>query len=668
MEGDAQHLLVLVASQLAEPPLQPVVEPVAAGVLEPLVELIGEGLRPLLQLDLVGAEERVDQLGVAQEALAEEVGGAEEREQQPGRPPPLAQQPEVGGRVAQGGGEVGEVAERLVRVGRLHRVGEQADRHRRVAHAREGGGAPGHGVDGGHGPVRVLQAAPGRDLAAAPRLHLLVGQQRQLVVERGGLLAGGAEQAGEERRHPLAVGREGGLELLHRGDAQGPGQRQPLEGGRQPVGLRPLHHLHPVLAAPQVEVRVGQRVAILHRDHAGEEQAVERRQHAPLSQRPGARLAAVEQLQRRDEELGLADAPLAELEVRGPLGAGAGVDARLHGVDLADHLEVEAGAPDEGLEGGQQLLADRLVAGAGAGLEHGVALPAATEGLVVELGGAQAVDDGAGAPLRPQVEVDAEDDAVLGGARDGLGHQLGEAGVVGEVGGGALAGGLAVDAVDEDQVDVGAEVELARAELAHGQRAEAGPGLAPLQPGRRPVPAPQAGVVEADGGVDAGHGQRRELAGHLHHPGPPQVAQRDAQHLAGAQPAQQRVEGVDVVRAEPPRGAGQQGTQALLGARAQQPGRAGGAPQQVRPAGQQAGGERGGAAEQRERLEQVALGGQRPGAVEVALQAGQRQVRNPGPAGSRPAPPRRAGRSACGGGPAARRSPPRRARRAAGRG
>ena len=58
-----------------------------------------EGVAVLLEHDLVVAEELVDELGVAQEALGEEVGGAEERDQLARDAPVLAR---AGGSRARG--------------------------------------------------------------------------------------------------------------------------------------------------------------------------------------------------------------------------------------------------------------------------------------------------------------------------------------------------------------------------------------------------------------------------------------------------------------------------------------------------------------------------------------------------------------------------------------
>ncbi len=127
VDGDAQDLLVLVAADRAQPQLQQLVGvEVAAGRAQPVGELrphrlpapspAPSGSRPMQQ---------VEQLGGAHEPLGEEVGGAEEREQQAGHPPVLAHEPEVGLAVAEGGGEVAQVGDGLVRVGGAEGVGEE---------------------------------------------------------------------------------------------------------------------------------------------------------------------------------------------------------------------------------------------------------------------------------------------------------------------------------------------------------------------------------------------------------------------------------------------------------------------------------------------------------------------------------------------------------------
>jgi hypothetical protein len=93
------------------------------------------------------------------------------------------------------------------------------------------------------------------------------------------------------------------------------------------------------------------------------------------------------------------------------------------------------------------------------------------------------------------------------------------------------------------------------------------------------VTGPQAPVVEADGGVEAGGGKAGELVGDLADPGPAQVAQGDADHLVRAQPSEQLVEAGHVVRVEPRHRPGEEPAQVGLGAGAAEEARASGLPE-----------------------------------------------------------------------------------------
>ena len=97
--------------------------------------------------------------------------------------------------------------------------------------------------------------------------------------------------------------------------------------------------------------------------------------------------AAGDQLLRLHEELDLADAAAAELDVvaldRDLAVAAIGVDLPLHRVHVGDRGEVEIFAPDEGREFAQELLAGRDIAGAGARLDHRRAFPVLADAFVI---------------------------------------------------------------------------------------------------------------------------------------------------------------------------------------------------------------------------------------------------------------------------------------------
>src|SRR5690606_32386394 len=177
--------------------------------------------------------------------------------------------------------------------------------------------------------------------------------------------------------------------------------------------------------------------------------------------------ARVDELQRLDEELDLADAADAVLDVEARVDA-AGVELDLDLLverrDLVDDGGRGRARVDEGLQRGHQLLAQLHVAGARPRLEPRLALPRPAEALVVALDGRQRVGDGAAAALGAQPQVDAEDHVLVRDLAERRRHplaQLGEELVQRQV-----ADLAAVRAVDVDEIDVGGEVELLAAELA----------------------------------------------------------------------------------------------------------------------------------------------------------------------------------------------------------
>src|SRR6185295_6686554 len=91
---------------------------------------------------------------------------------------------------------------------------------------------------------------------------------------------------------------------------------------------------------------------------------------------PGV-VARVEELERLDEELDLADAAAPELDVRALRAASRdrAVDLALHAADLADHRRVHAGPEHERARQLEEPRGDVAVAGAVARLDQGLALP-----------------------------------------------------------------------------------------------------------------------------------------------------------------------------------------------------------------------------------------------------------------------------------------------------
>jgi hypothetical protein len=100
-------------------------------------------------------------------------------------------------------------------------------------------------------------------------------------------------------------------------------------------------------------------------------------------------------------------------------------------------------------------------------LDPGVALPLAALGDEVVFQHVEGTDQRAGIAVGPQAHVDAEHLAVLGDVGDGVDQGAAQAGEVFEIGNRSGAIGVAVLGIDEDQVDVRRDIELAPAQLAH---------------------------------------------------------------------------------------------------------------------------------------------------------------------------------------------------------
>ena len=250
-------------------------------------------------------------------------------------------------------------------------------------------------------------------------------------------------------------------------------------------------------------------------------------------------LAAVQELEELDDELDVADAaaPGLDLEVGGPGRDGALLDPTLHRLDLADLGAAEVAAVDERRDRVEEGPAEVEVAGEGAALDQGLALPGPAGGLVVAQGRRQRAGQGPLVSLGPEPHVDAVGPAERGVVgeepNDVAAHPGEELGVRDD----ARAGGLALDVIEEDQVDVGAVVQLLAAELPHRQHDEPR-GLA-LVPGGDAVPGLGPAASQPAGDLDAGVGQLREVEGdHLERDAAHDVVVADPEDLALAEPPQ----------------------------------------------------------------------------------------------------------------------------------
>src|SRR5437867_12818025 len=128
-------------------------------------------------------------------------------------------------------------------------------------------------------------------------------------------------------------------------DADSPRQASELRRVlRQRVGLELVEDLEPMLDGAQMNVRSREQPAEVGRQVAPLGEAKDRLQRVRLAQ-PRV-VAAVKELEGLDDELDLADAAAAELDVRrlAALSLDDPVDLRLHVADRRHHLPVEPGA------------------------------------------------------------------------------------------------------------------------------------------------------------------------------------------------------------------------------------------------------------------------------------------------------------------------------------
>ncbi len=239
---------------------------------------------------------------------------------------------------------------------------------------------------------------------------------------------------------------------------------------RQLMGLLVGDHLQPVLDASQIEIGRLELVAHVDLDPAARRKPGEGRErfaHAKVGLAP-----AGNELLGLREELDLADAAGAELDVV-PGDADSRETAErmnlpLHRVDVGDRGKVEVFPPDEGLQLREERLTGLDIAGGGARLDQGRALPVLAEALVVEGRGVGRERDlrrpGIGA--EPQVGTK---DVAVGRALLDQPHEIARE---------AHEKILRLDrrlrrrllgVEKDDEVDVARVVELARSVLPHGE-------------------------------------------------------------------------------------------------------------------------------------------------------------------------------------------------------
>ena len=394
---------------------------------------------------------------------------------------------------------------------RLHRIQR---RQRRIAAQAAHRAAP-PPFDPPGQPRRIGKAQRAQPILKAGLIGLLVRRARtgaaalldQPVITLGDLF-GQLRQLGHQRRaigQPIQPGH-----LIER-----------LRAGGQAVRLLVANHLQPVFQRPQPIIGRAQRCGILRRDQPGVGQRIEAGAGAAQAQRRDP--PAVDQLMGLGVEFHLADpsAPTLEVEAGARHRDRAVVRANALGqpADLGNRPEVEALAPDERPDRGQKPLALCNVASGSTGPDESRPLPRQRGAFVVAERPVERDRQRADLTGRAQPQIDPEDIAMLAAARQQLHHPPRDtvgslAGVV------ALAPGKALRVVDQDRIDIGGIVQLARAVLAQ-REGEKTVGRGPLDP---------LGNRGADRGIQRAVGQRGQFVRHpRQRKGPRKVANRQHQ-------------------------------------------------------------------------------------------------------------------------------------------
>ena len=491
-----------------------------------------QGRLGLAREDPLGARQRGEQLGLGDQELREQIAARADLDEAEEQIRILDQQldesrPGPGRRE-----EPLELVQRLVRVGALP---ERVEEHR-VEPLERGG------------EVRRIrhQRATFQDelqIVSCPLRVLEPGRPQRREARQPGPRARPELTNGEERPEgPVHGGRDGPVARpeLFRGtrrrrlDADAPGQASELERlVRQRVRLELVQDLQAVLDRSQVHVGSREEPTEVGRQVSTFGEPEDRFQGVRLTQ-PRV-VAPVEELQRLDDELDLADPAPSELDVGRlvTLGADGAVDLRLHRADGRDDPRVEPGPIHGPARQLSEAGADTRIAGGDPRFDERLALPQLGALPIVFAIPVERQDDAAHPPLGAQAQIDAERIAFVGDRleqRDELPADAREVLAVGQASG-ATAGRLAVGAVDEHQVDVGRVVELVAAELAHGDDRE--PGLGSAAADRGAVGLTHGRLRLAQRLRDARVGQVRQLLGGPRQVGVAQeIADADAQEMA----------------------------------------------------------------------------------------------------------------------------------------
>ena len=207
-------------------------------------------------------------------------------------------------------------------------------------------------------------------------------------------------------------------------------------------------------------------------------------------------------------------------------------DAQAHVMGVLDGGEIEVFAPDKGGQGFEKPIARRDIAAAGPRLDIGRPLPSAALRLIIGLGGGHRQADRHDPGIGAQAQIGAKNIAFGGNIGQKRGHLAGDADKCGA--GIVPIGTVAVLIKEADQIDIRRIIQLARAHLAHRQHDHPRRRANVIRPRPGQFSAPDLlGHQRFHRQIDGPIRQRRQRAGHLHHPpNPAQIAKRGQQRRA----------------------------------------------------------------------------------------------------------------------------------------
>ena len=213
--------------------------------------------------------------------------------------------------------------------------------------------------------------------------------------------------------------------------------------------------------------------------------------------------------------------------------------------ELIDGRVIQITPVDKRLDFFEESVAQIARAGDGAGLDQGGALPALAPGFVIEHRRVDRLHQRSVGTQGAEPQVDAKNKPVFGDLAHGLDDSFADFGekLTGRCFAFGSAGAFALIALKKkNNIDVGAEIQLAASQFAHAKDDEA-VGLIRSGKRQRAIKFLHFDSTETVGGLQRRFGKRRQLAhGFFHLHARRQIARADAQVLPLLVPSQSRAE------------------------------------------------------------------------------------------------------------------------------